>query len=129
MKRSFDTPGDLMPKNRKKYIHSVGATARVKFVKNGDLDYTGIFEGADAGLIRLSSAAKPSKSQPLAPGMGLKFLRDNVDSANLVSMFSVDGQPGNWNFFANDFVNHIPEPKGLAVKVLGAKFATATNLI
>ena len=56
MQRTFDTPGDLMSKGRKKYIHSVGATAKVKFVKKGG-DYTGIFEGADAGLIRLSSAA------------------------------------------------------------------------
>ena len=61
--------------------------------------------------------------------MGLKFLRDDVDSANLVAMYSVDGQPGDWNFFSHDFVNHIEAPKGLAVKVLGAKFATATNLI
>jgi len=123
-----------MPKaflfQRKKYIHAVGVTARVKFVQNENAgNYTGIFQGADAGLIRLSSAAQPSKHQPLAPGMGLKFLRDGVDSANLVSMYSVNGQPGNWNFFANDMVNHIPAPSGFALKILGAKFATATNLI
>ena len=40
--------------------------------------------------------------------MGLKFLRDGVDSANLVAMYSVDGQES-WNFFKNDFSNHIPE--------------------
>jgi hypothetical protein len=38
--------------------------------------------------------------------MGLKFLRDGVDSANLVAMYSVDGQD-TFNFFANDFKNHI----------------------
>ena len=42
-----------------------------------------------------------------APGMGLKFLRDGMDSANLVAMYSVDGQES-WNFFKNDFSNHIP---------------------
>tara|TARA_B110000305_G_C18793459_1_gene339396 strand:+ start:202 stop:339 length:138 start_codon:yes stop_codon:yes gene_type:complete len=45
--------------------------------------------------------------------MGLKFLRDGQDSANLVSMFGLDGQPGNWNFFAHDFTNHIAGPKGV----------------
>ena len=42
-----------------------------------------------------------------APGMGLKFLRDGMDSANLLAMFAVEGQES-WNFFKNDFSNHIP---------------------
>ena len=92
MEKSFDTASDVMPSGRAKFIHSVGATCKVKFVHKGG-KYTGIFQGADHGLIRLSSAAEPSSSQPLAPGMSLKFLRDGVDSANLVSMFSVNGQP------------------------------------
>ena len=42
-----------------------------------------------------------------APGIGLKFLRDGVDSANMMAMFSVEGQES-WNFFKNNFSNHIP---------------------
>jgi len=61
--------------------------------------------------------------------MGLKFLRDGVDSSNLVAMFSVEGQPGNWNFFANDFTNHIDEATGAATMALSAKFASATKYI
>lgn len=60
--------------------------------------------------------------------MGLKFLRDGVDSGNLVSMFEVAGQPGNWNFFGNDFSNHISPASGPLV-ALGAKFATYTSFI
>jgi hypothetical protein len=41
---------------------------------------------------------------PLGPGLGLKFLRDGIESANLVSMFRPEGQPGDWNFFSNSFV-------------------------
>merc|ERR1719329_557431 len=77
MDKSFDTAGDVMPSGRAKFIHAVGATGKVKFVHKGG-KYTGIFQGADYGLIRLSSAAEPSDSQPLAPCMGLKFLRDGV---------------------------------------------------
>jgi len=88
---------------RKKLIHSVGVTGQVKFVP-ANKHYSGIFQGSDYGIIRLSSAAKPTKSgQPLAPGMGLKFFRDGMDSSNLVSMFSLDGQQGEWDFFAHDF--------------------------
>jgi hypothetical protein len=129
MSPTFETPGDEMKSGRTKYIHSVGVTGMVKFVKKGDHDYTGIFEGAEHGIIRLSSAAEPSSSKPLAPGMGLKFLRDGQDSANLVSMFDVAGQPGDWNFFSNDFVTHIPPATGVKLNILGAKFASFTNFI
>jgi len=64
---SFTTPGDVMPMEgifhkttRTKYIHSVGAHGKVKFVPAADKSpFTGIFEGAQHGIVRLSSAAKP----------------------------------------------------------------------
>lgn len=59
--------------------------------------------------------------------MGLKFLRDGMDSASLVAMYSVDGQPS-WNFFLNDFSNHIPDITSLSLKVVGEKFSTASDL-
>ena len=61
--------------------------------------------------------------------MGLKFLRDGQDSANLVSMFSVDGQPGDWNFFSKEFKNWIKPPTGDATKALAGHFSWATDLI
>ena len=90
--------------------------------------YTGIFQGASQGIARLSLAQEPSPpALTTAPGMGLKFLRDGVDSANLVAMFDVAGQES-WNFFENIFTAHIPEVSGPLV-FLGAKFYTATNNI
>ena len=137
MEPTFAAPGDAMPAgqlygNRRKYIHSVGAVGKVKFEAKSN-PYSGIFKGSDQGLIRLSSAAAPTadSSSPLAPGMGLKFLRDGIDSANLVSMWSVAGQPNDWNFFSNIFFNHIaaaPESR-TDLKALSAKFATATDHI
>ena len=113
MAETFDTPGDDMPCYwdgcRNKDIHSVGVISKVKFQVQ-DSPFSGIFKGSDYGLIRHSTAAPYSSSDSnIKPGLGLKLLRDGVDSANLVSMFSVDGQD-NWNFFANDWSNHIPEP-------------------
>ena len=42
-------------------------------------------------------------------------------------MYSVSGQQS-WNFFKNDFTNHIPGP-GLTELTLAVKFATATRNI
>lgn len=131
---SFNTEGDELPKQflipilRPKSIHSVGTVAKVEWVDLGGHPYTGIFQGATEGIARLSLAAEPTTTElNTKPGMGLKFLRDGMDSANMVAMFSVGGQES-WNFFANDFTNHIPGITGL-LQILAAKFYTATNNI
>jgi len=111
---------------RKKYIHTVGAVGKVEWRSVGDHPYTGIFQGARQGIIRLSLAREPSPaSNNTTPGVGLKFLRDGIDSANLVAMYSVDGQES-WNFFKNNFSNHIPAV-GLSNIFIPVKFSQASN--
>jgi len=133
---SFRAKGDQLPWEeglifsgwRNKYIHTVGAVGQVEWRNLGDHAYTGIFEGAEHGIVRFSLAKEPdTSSRATAPGLGLKFLRDGVDSANLVAMYSVDGQES-WNFFKNDFTNHIG-PGGPALIPLEIKFSEATNYI
>lgn len=114
---------------RTKYIHSVGVVGKCKFQSNGNHAYTGVFQGFDHGLCRLSSAAQPSSSQPLAPGISLKVLRNGQESADVVALFSVNGTPGNWNFFSHDFYNHIAAATGTALKALAYKFSTFTDYI
>lgn len=129
----FDTPGDEIECSwtgcRNKTIHAQGAVSKITWKNLGGHPYTGMFKGADAGYARLS-VAKPvdTKTPNLAPGMGIKLLRDGQDSANFVCMFGVDGQDS-LNFFANDFSNHIPNPNSLALKPLEARFATQTQWI
>ena len=124
--------GDELPvawtgNTRQKYIHSVGTVGKVEFVPQEN-SYSGLFQGASNGIVRISLAAEPSADVlNTAPGLGLKFLRDGVESANLVAMYGVDGQES-WNVFANDWSNHIPPATGPLV-ALGAKFATATPYI
>ena len=92
----FDTPGDELECGwtgcRNKTIHAQGNVGKIEWVSVGSHPYTGMFRGADAGFARLS-VAKPvdTKTPNLAPGMGIKLLRDGHDSANFVCMFSVDG--------------------------------------
>lgn len=61
--------------------------------------------------------------------MGLKFLRDGKDSANLVAMYKLEGQDNDGNFFSHDFNTNVPSPTSTALKVAAAKFATATMYV
>ena len=131
MTLTLQTIGDEMPEGHTKYIHTEGATAQVKLVNIQDHPFTGVFQGADHGLMRLSMAAQPdTSSDTTVPSFGLKFLRDGTDSANVVAEYSVDGQES-WNFFKNDFSNHIfstgaPTP---GVEAIANLFATGTPWI
>ena len=57
------------------------------------------------------------------------MLRDGVISSDVVALFSVNGTPGNWNFFAHDLYNHIAAATGLALEALAKKFSTETDFI
>lgn len=99
MNTSFDPNADGMPcqglanlETRPKLIHSVGLVAEAKWVSTGNHPYTGVFKGCDNVLIRLSSAKQADNSVPIVtPGIGVKFLRDNVPSFSFVSMYSLEG--------------------------------------
>lgn len=61
MEPSFSTKGDAMEagyfgSHRTKYIHSVAGHGKVSLNSVDDHPFTGIFEGADMGIVRLSSA-------------------------------------------------------------------------
>lgn len=132
--KSFTETSDTFITQRRKLIHSVGMVAKVALVPEGQIKtaYSGIFKGAKNGLIRLSVAKEPDYSKKSAegalgnftPGFGIKFLRSKTASANLIAMFSVDGQ-SSWNFFKNDFSHNVPDAKDLQLKMLSLKFATA----
>ena len=81
---------------------SIELGPRVVWRSKGSHPYTGIFRGANHGIMRLSYIARPNPLKPVGfnprPSMALKFLRDGMDAANLVAMFSLNGQQS-WNFF------------------------------
>lgn len=113
---------DIIPYKHEKRIHSVGPVAKMVFESNGEHPYTGLFQGASHGLIRLSMAQKPSRWRGTAPGMGAKLFRNGMPSANFVAMFSLDGQDGG-NFFENNFSNHVNVTSSPILSVLANKFA------
>ena len=92
----FDTTGDELECGftgcRNKTIHPIGTVAKAQWLSQGSHPYTGMFRGADTCYARLSMAASVDTKTPNStPGMAFKLLRSGMDSANFVSMYSVDG--------------------------------------
>ena len=109
MNLSFDHIGDTMPDDRPKVTHPVGVTFKVAFRPQADSPFTGIFRGAQHGIMRISETVRTTPTKPqTSPGFGIKFLRDGMDSADTVTMFSFDGQPS-FNYFKNRWSIHLNE--------------------
>ena len=96
VKKTFESPGDEFScqsdgKCRKRTLHYVGVVAKIKWLaQNTDTNpFTGLFKGAENGIIRFSTGAEPGANS-MVPGIGIKLLRDGVDSGNLVAMPGLD---------------------------------------
>jgi len=114
---SFDTDSDDFPyqgpfgvERREKLIHSVGVVGQVVFKGFKNHSYTGLYKGANYGIIRWSwaSAANPLSEYPFLPGVAFKFFRDGMKSTNLFTMTSLVGSETP-NIFRYDVSNHIPD--------------------
>lgn len=130
MNLSFDHNGDTMPDNRVKMTHPRGVTMKIAFRPAAGNPYTGIFRGAKHGILRVSEVVRTNHdTEQTSPGFGIKFLRDGMDSANTVTMFSFDGQPS-YNYFKNRWSTHINEPMNeCARETIGKKLAETTDHI
>ena len=128
MNLSYDTVSDNMPVNRLKKTHSVGISSKVELIPHPDQPYTGIFRGAKEGIMRISETTETVPHiAKTAPGFGIKFPRDGMYSANIVSMFSLDGQDS-FNFFKNRFVTIMSEFNNkCARETIGKLLATVTD--
>lgn len=102
----MDRVSDEAPSGYEKSIHAHGATAKVELeaIKN---PYTGLFQGAPHGIIRLSVTSDP-KGEDFAPGMGLKLLIDGRPSENVSALYKLSGQQSDHNFFKNELSHIIP---------------------
>ena len=124
---SFDAKGDTMPEGRVKMTHPRGVVMKVAFRPTSH-NYTGIFRGAKHGILRVSDVVRTDPEVPqTSPGFGIKFLRDGMDSADGVAMFSLDGQ-SSFNFFENRWSTHLNEPLNeCARETIGKKLAEVTD--
>jgi len=126
---AFDCQWDEMPRERPKVIHSVGAVCKFSFQAAANSPYTGLWapNARSLGIIRLGSAAEVTTSSGMKPGIGIKFLRSNVKSANFVALHTLEGLPNNsYNFFERDLSNHLPPAGGFLLPAI-QKFKQASQ--
>jgi len=96
---------DVAPPGYKKPLHAHGAVAKVEFVANSS-EYTGLFQGSDCGLMRLSVTGNPS-DRGFAPGLAWKAFVDNKPSENVSALYTLSGQGNNQDFFANELSQYV----------------------
>lgn len=117
---------DFAPKDWIKYIHRRGAIVKTKLVPRSGV-YTGIFQGADCGLLRLSLTYNPNGSKAVAPGIAFKILRDGTHSANISALVSLEGQDRDFNFFKNPLSNVVPISSKFGQKLVHNLFGKVTS--
>jgi hypothetical protein len=117
---------DEAPIHWKKAIHAHGSVAKIKFVPTADTPFTGLFKGADYGLLRLSVTGDPS-DRGFAPGLAIKFFIDGQPSQNFSALVSLIGQGKNYNFFAREFSNIVPVVNSFGPRLINLIFRRVTK--
>lgn len=116
--------GDVVPADYEKGMHQHGVMAKVKFNAVAGNPYTGLFQGSDSGLLRLSLAENPTGGS-FQPGLAWKAFVDGKPSRNVSALASWSGQGQNHNFFANE-MSQIVLPEGTDNFGLQVLFAAVT---
>lgn len=118
---------DYAPEGWKKYLHGRASIAKVKIVPVAGSKYTGVFQGSDCSLLRLSLTYKAGGSRPVAPGLALKVLRDGDFSTNISALVSLDGQGEEYNFFKFPMSNIVPIGAAFGQKMVHKIFLSASK--
>jgi hypothetical protein len=121
LKTKMDRSSDEAPESWQKALHAHGTVAKVRFRPDPETPFTGLFKGADYGLLRLSVTGDPA-ARGFAPGLALKLLVDGKPAANLSALVSLEGQGKNYNLLANEFSNIVPEATRLGPKLINLLF-------
>lgn len=126
MRTTMDMHRDVLPIGRTKVIHAQGVHCQFELNVAAGSGYSGVFSpGVKEGIIRMGSATGVTDIAGIFPGLGIKFLRDGVTSANFVALRST-GPGGSKEFFAKDLTNHGAPPTALQALM---KFQQASSCI
>lgn len=97
---------DVAPLGYEKPIHAYGSMATVAFEATEGHGYTGVFKGAECGLLRLSVTGDPN-DRGFAPGLAWKVFVDGKHSRNVSALYTLSGQGNNHDFFANELSQYV----------------------
>lgn len=121
LRSKMDYLSDEAPPDWRKAIHAHASVAKVEWIPADNPPFTGLFRGANHGLLRLSVTADPS-DRGFAPGLAMKWLMDGVASQDVSALVSLIGQGKNYNYFANEFSNIVPVVNQVGPKLINLIF-------
>jgi hypothetical protein len=126
LKNKMDWSSDETPPRWKKAIHAHGSVAKIKFTPTSDTPFTGLFQGAEYGLLRLSLTGDPVK-RGFAPGLAIKWLVSGKPSVDFSALVSLAGQGQNSNLFAHEYSNVVPAVNQIGPKLINLIFRRVTK--
>ena len=123
-----------MPEGRQRYFNGSAAHMKVAFIAEPNNGYTGIFKGANNGIMRIFDADSAHYIYTLGswinPGVEIKFLRDSRPSADAQLKNSIDGTWDSPSLPNNRMSSILPESKSQCFKeTIGKKLADYTEYV
>ena len=116
---------DVAPAGNTLPIHAFGAMAKAKFVPTAGHPFTGIFQGNECGLLRMSVSGDPADAG-FEPGLTWKSFVDGQPSENVHGLYPLSGQGDNHDIFANE-LSHFVKIKTHEALTAKAGFTKAIN--
>lgn len=116
---SFELPGDELPPDRPKLVHTWGTCALVTLKVTAKHPYTGMFETGGPALLRFSDATGGKK---FLPSIAMKFLVDGKPSLNYLALPSVPRRKGDRHPLSSTFSNAAPPASEFDGKLVQRSF-------
>ncbi|MBK9263788.1 MAG: hypothetical protein IPM54_28795 [Polyangiaceae bacterium] len=117
-KGSF-VPGDELPPDRPKLVHTYGTCARMSLRITEKHPYTGMLEQGGDALVRFSDAKGGSA---FLPSLAFKFFVDGRSSTNVLVLPSAYRDKGDLRCFSSAYCNATPPAKELDSKLVQHSF-------
>lgn len=125
-KGSFELPGDELPPDRPKLVHTYGACARVSLKITASHPYTGVLQKGGAALLRFSDAKGGGS---FLPSIALKFLVDGGPSLNLLALPNDYREKGDLGCFSSTYCNATMPAKEFDGKLVQGAFQKAASAL
>ena len=122
-KGSF-VPGDELPPERLKLVHTHGSCARVSLHVTEKHPYTGMLERGGEALVRFSDAKGGGS---FLPSLAFKFFVDGRSSTNVLVLPTAYREKGDMRCFSSTYCNATTPPKELDTKLVHRAFTKAAK--
>ncbi|MDC0745622.1 hypothetical protein [Polyangium mundeleinium] len=123
---SFELPGDELPPDRPKLVHTYGTCARVTLKVTAPHPYTGVFAKGGAALLRFSDAKGGGS---FAPSIALKFFVNGKPSLNLLTLPTDHREKGDLRCFSSVYCNSTVPAKEFDSKLVQGAFQKAAKAL